>query len=190
MPAAHAARYTRLPHTPAPGEATVPAVLGRLVTAASWTQLTALTELQLRCGSGPVPGSAPASLGGMTSVRKLCIQGAMIYDLPTDPYLSRLESLELSNCSFMGGVPVSLAAAAQLHHLGLPPGSAYGRTHRVCLTYSDVAVLSSMLALATLILKKPRDWKLFLCDFVLGRLRAACIAKGNAPPAVSEGDQI
>ena len=115
-------------------------------------------------------------------MHKLRIYGAMIEDLPAGPYLRRLDSLDFEKCAFVAGVPVSLAAAAQLRHLGLSPGDAYRRAHQVCLSVVDVAVP----ALATLVLRKPREWEEYLWEFLLDRLREACTSKGRVPPSISE----
>ena len=65
-----------------------------------WTQLTALTELQLRILHS---GAIPSGWEAMNDLRKLCIVDAELGNLPAGPYLSRLESLSLSSCTFQAG---------------------------------------------------------------------------------------
>lgn len=127
-----------------------------------WTQLTALTELQLSF-EGPQsmhlginfqgPQSMHPGLGGMCSLRKLSVLNRCNADsdllLPARPYLSRLDSLSLAVCS---SVPAVLAAATQLRHLDL--SSKYGNA--ISLTAANLAVLGSLPALETLRLGKPQ----------------------------------
>jgi hypothetical protein len=141
-----------------------------------WTQLTALTELQLQCEGGLVP----AGLGLLTGLSKIGINRVMLNDLPGGPYLSRLESLTMSNCVFLAGVPASLAAATQLRCLSL--GALHGG---IDLTDADVAVLSSVPALKTLSLKRRHFMSQDLWDARVTQLKAACIGQGRAPPAVA-----
>ena len=78
-----------------------------------WTQLTALTELQLTRGTD---ASIPPELGGISSLRKLRLESCGCMQLHAGPMLSHLESMCLCNVS---GIPASLAAATQLRELSV-----------------------------------------------------------------------
>lgn len=114
-----------------------------------WTQLTALTELNLVCGDYKAihPG-----LGSMTSLRTLELmvtgeEGLGDEDFPpAGPYLSRQESLALSPCA---AVPASLAAATQLRELDLRVDD------QMELSSDDQAALTALPALETLFLAQP-----------------------------------
>lgn len=113
-----------------------------------WPQLTALTELELwTAASHPIP----AGLGGMTGLRTLRIVAGG-GDLPAGPYLSGLETLTMHIRTFPMGVPANLVAATQLRHLSLL--SCVGEIKLMC---SDMAIVSSLPALATVSLIKPAD---------------------------------
>ena len=149
---------------------------------AYWTQLTALTELKLR-SFGPIP----PGLSGMTGPRKLFfVWGKFPYqdvqrDLPAGPYLSRLQSLVMEDCSFSSGVPARLAAAEQLHQLIIMEYNE-NLSKALQLTAADVAVLSALPELTTLRIDKPRRVDQEAWEERLAQLRAACIAQGRAAP--------
>ena len=82
----------------------------------------------------------PAGLGGMSSLCHLTIDGAALVDLPSGPYLSRLETLYIQDSTYLAGVPVSLAAAACLYELDLE-GEGFKMTD------ANIAILSSLPAL-------------------------------------------
>ena len=134
-----------------------------------WTQLTALTELQLQCSGD---GEVPAGLAGMTGLRTIGIDGATLDDLPPGPYLSGLESLSMTGTIFLAGVPASLAAATQLQHLGIV--SLEG------LSDADVAMLCSLPALKTLVLHKPFLMEQPVWEEYVAELQAECLLHGRA----------
>lgn len=141
-----------------------------------WTQLTALTELDLHQSN-----SIPDGLGGMSGLRKLSIRSAVmpITDLPAGPYLSCLEVLELPECTFEPEVPAVLAAAKRLRHLGL--GSS--RQAATELTDAEIALFSALPVLSTIRMWKPSKVAARVWSLRLAKLQAACIAQGHAPPA-------
>ena len=155
-----------------------------------WTQLTALTELQLRCQDESI---VPAVLGGMASLCMLRIEDALCDDLPAGLYLSRLESLVMEDCSFPTGMPLALAAATQLQHIGIcgdedDGDGAWldGTTYvPIDLDAHDIALISSLPALTTLSLKQPDSIDDCEWGARLAQLRAAFSAQGRVPPAVA-----
>jgi hypothetical protein len=153
---------------------------GQLPQEAFWTQLMALTELQL---DSYFYGSIPAWFGGMTGLRRLSIQGNVgcAADLPEGPYLSRLESLVMEGCDFSAGLPATLAAATQLRHLDISRSFTSG----FVLAAADVAVLSALLSMTMLHLRRPEESDEFDCNDCLAQLEAAFLAQGRAPPVVS-----
>lgn len=148
---------------------------------AYWTQLTALSELEIAMRSEPLD-SAPAGLSRMTGLRKLSIEEAGMHDLPAGPYRRRLESLKMQECVFHEGLPASLAALTQLRHVEV------GGSHEgFFMSSADVVVLSSLPALSTLHLARPQESRFWaVWQARLGRFREQCIAQGRAPPVISE----
>lgn len=144
-----------------------------------WHSLTALTNLQLLSGLTNMLSELSRTTW-TTSLRKLEIYGAANNGLPTGPYQSGLESLHWDNYT-LDRVPSGLAAAAQLRHLELDNLYAGGR---LGLTAADVAVLSSMPALATLRLKKPRGMEQHVWDERVEQLQATVTSLGRAPPVL------
>jgi hypothetical protein len=152
---------------------------------AFWTQLTALTELQLDCGYDYDYQSIPAGLGGMTGLRKLTIiQDGDPVELPVGLYLSRLESLVMQGCDFSSGLPATLAAATQLRHLDISKSFSRGL---FVLTAADVAVLSALPALTMLHLWELDELDEHGWDDYLAQLQAAFLAQGRARLVVSVG---
>ena len=97
-------------------------------------------------------------------------------DLPVGPYLSQLEELDITCVILRSGVPAALLCARQLHTLKMP---------LIQLTALDMAVLSSLLAIKTMVL--PIEPYYDMQDEWLARLaqlRALWRAKGRAPPDI------
>ena len=113
----------------------------------------------------------------MTNIRRLVTAHADLDDLTAGAHLSRLESLAFKYCS--GGVPVVLKAASQLRHLSF-------RRYGCCedMTAADVAVLSSLPALATLVLQDSRREKEAQWAERLAQLRADFHAQDRASLSV------
>lgn len=113
----------------------VSAVLGQNATYR--TQLTALTELEVKCNQGAIIHHA---LGGMSSLRKLRLACSGPLQLPAGSMLSHLESLCLN-------IPASLSAATQLRELCvIIPNDKDG-------TMTESAVLCALPALESLSIK-------------------------------------
>lgn len=148
--------------------------------AREWSQLTALAELHIICSNYGMKGLVPSAVQVMTGLRVLHISSAELRDLPTGPYLSSVESLRMDGCTFHTGIPSSLAAAAQLRQLDLGDGNV-----GVHLSSADVSVVSAIPRLRTLRRRKPDGVDQSVWEGRLAGLRAACIAKGRVPPALT-----
>ena len=116
--------------------------------------------------------------------------------LSEGPYLSRLESLVLSDCLFPSGLPAVLASAKQLRHLSVcddedvypyrvSDGYPVDRDALIKLTAADVRLIRGLPALTTLAFTKPDGLSRRVWDERLGLLQAAFVAQGRAPPDVS-----
>ena len=139
-----------------------------------WPHLTGLTVLMLEFS---FPDDVNLTgLAGMTSLCSLAIRYALPCRLPPGPYLSRLGTLRLEECSFDDGLPACLAAATQLHDLYIFNESYFDGN--IDLSDADIAILIGI-PLDRLVLQKPRRFTQAVWDERLTLLRVAYNDKGR-----------
>lgn len=144
-----------------------------------WAHLTGLSGLCL-ASYGPSLPQFLLEVAGLESLRSLEIRDAQFSNLPEGPYLSRLETLCLSACTCLSGVPENLAAAWQLRALDL-----VGMSKGIALTPSDVDLLSSLPALGTLRLSKSSQVARKVWNKRVATLKAKLAARAGAPPKIT-----
>lgn len=145
-----------------------------------WAHLTGLSGLCLS-SYGPNLPQFLLEVAGLESLRSLDIRDAQLSKIPEGPYLSRLETLCLSACTCLSGVPENLAAAWQLRALDL-----VGLNIGIALTPSDVDLLSNLPALKNLRLFKSNQVARKVWDKRVATLKAKFAARADgAPPKIT-----